>query len=113
MREASYGLGAGTVRTIFKIVLPSAFPGIATASILAIGRIIGESAALIFTMGTSFNFSGSPAGAASSLAVLLYVCAGEGLFMDQAYALAVILLGLTLILNLIVYFIERHVRKKR
>ena len=113
LREASYGLGAGKVRTIFKIVLPSAFPGIATASILAIGRIIGESAALIFTMGTSFNFSGSPAGAASSLAVLLYVCAGEGLFMDQAYALAVILLGLTLILNLIVYFIERHVRKKR
>lgn len=64
-------------------------------------------------MGTSFNFSAAPRARRVRLAVLLYVCAGEGLFMDQAYALAVILLGLTLILNLIVYFIERHVRKKR
>ena len=113
LREASYGLGASKVRTIFKIVLPSAFPGIATASILAIGRIIGESAALIFTMGTAFNFSGNPGSAGSSLAVLLYGCANEGFHMDQAYALAVILLALTLILNLIVYFIQRSVKKKR
>lgn len=113
LREASYGLGASKVRTIVKIVLPSAFPGIATAAILSIGRIIGESAALIFTMGTAFNFSGNPGSASSSLAVLLYMCANEGLFMDQAYALAVILLALTLILNLIVYFIQRHVKKKR
>lgn len=113
LREASYGLGASKVRTIFKIVLPSAFPGIATASILAIGRIIGESAALIFTMGTAFNFSGNPGSAGSSLAVLLYSCANEGFHMDQAYALAVILLALTLILNLIVYFIQRSVKKKR
>lgn len=113
LREASYGLGASKVRTIFKIVLPSAFPGIATAAILSIGRIIGESAALIFTMGTAFNFSGNPGGAGSSLAVLLYSCANEGLHMNEAYALAVILLLLTLILNLIVYFIQRHVKKKR
>ena len=113
LREASYGLGASKVRTIFKIVLPSAFPGIATASILAIGRIIGESAALIFTMGTAFNFSGNPGSAGSSLAVLLYSCANEGFHMDQAYALAVILLALTLVLNLIVYFIQRSVKKKR
>ena len=113
LREASYGLGATKVRTIFKIVLPSAFPGIATAAILAIGRIIGESAALIFTMGTAFNFSGDPGSAASSLSVLLYICAAEGLHMKEAYALAVILLVFTLILNLIVYFIERHVKKKR
>ena len=113
LREASYGLGASKVRTIFKIVLPSAFPGIATASILAIGRIIGESAALIFTMGTAFNFSGNPGSAGSSLAVLLYSCANEGFHMDQAYALAVILLALTLVLNMIVYFIQRSVKKKR
>ena len=113
LREASYGLGASKVRTIVKIVLPSAFPGIATAAILSIGRIIGESAALIFTMGTAFNFSGNPGSAGSSLAVLLYSCANEGFHMDQAYALAVILLALTLILNLIVYFIQRHVKKKR
>ena len=113
LREASYGLGASKVRTIFKIVLPSAFPGIATAAILSIGRIIGESAALIFTMGTALTFSGDPGSTSSSLAVLLYYCANEGLYMDQAYALAVILLVLTVALNLIVYFIQRHVKKKR
>lgn len=113
LREASYGLGAGKVRTIFKIVLPSAFPGIATASILAIGRIIGESAALIFTMGMVFTFSGSPAGTGSSLSVLLYFCANEGHYINQAYATAVILLLLTFLLNLIVYFIQRRVKKKR
>lgn len=113
LREASYGLGAGKVRTIFKIVLPSAFPGIATASILAIGRIIGESAALIFTMGTALTFGGSPAESGSSLSVLLYFCANEGLYLGQAYATAVILLALTFLLNLIVYFIQRQVKKKR
>ena len=113
LREASYGLGASKVRTIFKIVLPSAFPGIATAAILSIGRILGESAALLFTMGTPFNFSGDPARGASSLSVLLYTCGSEAMHMPQAYVLAVILLLLTIVLNLIVYFIERHVKKKR
>ena len=113
LREASYGLGASKVRTIFKIVLPSAFPGIATAAILSIGRIIGESAALIFTMGTPLTFTGNPGNMGSSLSVLLYYCANEGYWMDQAYALAVILLALTLVLNLIVYFIQRSVKKKR
>ena len=113
LREASYGLGASKVRTIFKIVLPSAFPGIATAAILSIGRILGESAALLFTMGTPFNFSGDPARGASSLSVLLYTCGSEAMHMPQAYVLAVILLLLTIVLNLIVYFIERGVKKKR
>ncbi|MGN1077058.1 MAG: phosphate ABC transporter permease PstA [Candidatus Gallimonas sp.] len=113
LREASYGLGASKVRTIFKVVLPSAFPGIATASILAIGRIIGESAALVFTMGTLFTFTGSPLDGGSSLSVLLYTCANEGYFMDQAYCLAVILLAFTLALNLIVYFIQRRVQRKQ
>lgn len=113
LREASYGLGAGKVRTIFRIVLPSAFPGIATASILAIGRIIGESAALIFTMGMVFTFSGNPASTGSTLSVLLYFCANEGHYIDQAYATAVILLLMTFLLNLTVYFIQRRVKNKR
>ena len=112
LREASYGLGASKVRTIFKIVLPSAFPGIATAAILSIGRILGESAALLFTMGTPFNFSGDPARGASSLSVLLYTCGSEAMHMPQAYVLAVILLLLTIVLNLIVYFIERRLKKR-
>ena len=112
-REASYGLGASKVRTIFRIVLPSAFPGIATASILAIGRIIGESAALIFTMGALYTFTGNPLDSSCSLAVLLYSCANEGYHMSEAYALAFILILLTFVLNLIVYFIQRQVKKKR
>ena len=112
-REASYGLGASKVRTIFKVVLPSAFPGIATASILAIGRIIGESAALIFTMGALYTFTGNPLDSSCSLAVLLYSCANEGYHMSEAYALAFILILLTFVLNLIVYFIQRQVKKKR
>lgn len=113
LREASYGLGADKVRTIFKIVLPSAFPGIATAAILAIGRIIGESAALIFTMGTVLTFGGSPLESASSLSVLLYYCANEGLYLGQAYVIALALLVLTFALNMSVYFIQKHVAKKR
>lgn len=113
LREASYGLGASKVRTIFRIVLPSAFPGIATAAILAIGRIIGESAALIFTMGSLFTFTGNPLDSSCSLSVLLYNCASEGLYMDEAYALAFILLVLTFVLNFIVYLIQKRVKKKR
>lgn len=112
LREASYGLGATKVRTIFKIVLPAAFPGIATASILAIGRIIGESAALVFTMGTSLIFTGNPASTGSTLAVLLYYCGNEALYSAEAYMLALILLVVSFALNLIVYFIQRHIRKK-
>lgn len=113
LREASYGLGASKIRTIFKIVLPSAFPGIATACILSIGRIIGESAALIYTMGTTLIFAGDPSAPGCSLSVLLYYCANEGMYKPQAYMLAVILLAVSLALNLIVYFIQRRVRNKR
>lgn len=111
LREASYGLGASKVRTIFKVVLPSAFPGIATAAILSIGRILGESAALVFTMGTTFVFTGNPANTGSSLTVLLYICANEGFHMEEAYMLALTLLVFSLLLNLIVYFIEKRVKK--
>lgn len=112
LREASLGLGASKIRTIFKIVLPSAFPGIATACILSVGRIIGESAALIYTMGTTLVFSGNPAEPGCSLSVLLYYCANEGMYKPQAYMLAVILLVVSFALNLTVYFIQRRVRLK-
>lgn len=111
LREASYGLGANKVRTIFKVVLPSAFPGIATASILSIGRILGESAALVFTMGTTLTFTGNPAERGSSFTVLLYYCANEGLYMGQAYMLALILLIFSILLNLAVYAIQKRVKK--
>lgn len=113
LREASYGLGAGKVRTIFKVVLPSAFPGIATAIVLSIGRIVGESAALIYTAGCITVSSGNPFDMGSTLSVLMYYLANEGLFVDKAYATAVVLLVITFALNLIVYFIEKRVRKRR
>lgn len=113
LREASYGLGASKIRTILKVVLPSAFPGIATATVLAVGRIIGESAALVFTMGSPLTFSGNPTTMGSSLSVLLYYCVAEGFYMNEAYMLAFILLIVSCALNLFVYFIQRSVRKRR
>lgn len=97
-REASFGLGAGKLRTIFKIVLPSAVPGILSGVILAIGRVVGETAALIFTAGTVAKYAGLMS-SGRTLAVHMYVLSGEGLHMDKAYATAVILMVLVLLIN--------------
>ena len=119
LREASYGLGASKIRTIFKVVLPSAFPGIATATVLSIGRIVSESAALIYTAGmmavasSSVSSAIDPTNMGSTLTVFMYSFFAEGLAYEEAYATAFVLLVITLILNLIVYFIQRSVKKKR
>ena len=98
-REGSFGLGAGKLRTVFRIVLPSAIPGILAGVILAIGRIVGETAALIYTAGTVEKVPGSLLGSGRTLAVHMYNLASEGLYMDQAYATAVILLVLVVLIN--------------
>ena len=98
-REGSYGLGAGKLRTVFRIVLPSAIPGILAGIILAIGRIVGETAALIYTAGSVAKVPESLMGSGRTLAVHMYVLSSEGLYMDQAYATAVILLIFVLVLN--------------
>lgn len=98
-REGSFGLGAGKLRTVFRIVLPSAIPGILAGVILAIGRIVGETAALIYTAGTVAKVPGSLLGSERTLAVHMYNLASEGLYMDQAYATAVILLVLVVLIN--------------
>lgn len=98
-REGSFGLGAGKLRTVFRIVLPSAIPGILAGIILAIGRIVGETAALIYTAGTVAKVPGSLLGSGRTLAVHMYNLASEGLYMDQAYATAVILLVLVVLIN--------------
>lgn len=98
-REGSFGLGAGRLRTVFQVVLPSAIPGILSGVILSIGRIVGETAALIFTAGT---IAGIPHGVLSSgrtLAIHLYCLLNEGLYMEEAYATAVVLLVLVVIIN--------------
>ena len=98
-REGAFALGAGKLRTIFKIVLPSAMPGIFSGVILAIGRIIGESAALIFTAGTVAEVAKSVFSSSRTLAVHMYAISGEGLYINQPYATAVVLLILVIGIN--------------
>lgn len=98
-REASFGLGAGKLRTIFRVVLPSAIPGILSGVVLATGRIVGETAALLYTAGSVAKVPSSLLGSGRTLAVHMYVLSNEGLYMDQAYATAVVLLVFTLVLN--------------
>lgn len=98
-REGSYGVGAGKLRTIFKIVLPSAVPGILSGIILAIGRIAGETAALIYTAGTVPDAAEKLTSSARTLSVHLYSLLNEGLYTDEAYATAVVLLLVVIIIN--------------
>lgn len=99
MRQASFGLGAGKLRTIFRIVLPSAIPGILAGIILAIGRIVGETAALMYTLGTATSLPTSLFQSGRTLALHMYVLSSEGMHRDQANATGVILLVVVLIIN--------------
>lgn len=110
-REGSFGLGAGKLRTIFRIILPSAVPGILSGIILAIGRIVGETAALIYTSGTVAEMSTSLMDSARTLSVHLYCLLSEGLFTNQAYATAVILLVLVVGINALSNFIAKKIAK--
>lgn len=111
-REGSFGLGAGKIRTIFKIIVPTAIPGILSGIILAIGRIVGETAALIYTSGTVAETATSLTDSARTLSVHLYCLLSEGLFTNQAYATAVILLLLVVGINALSNFIAKKLAKK-
>ncbi|MCD7740727.1 MAG: phosphate ABC transporter permease PstA [Ruminococcus sp.] len=109
-REGSFGLGAGKLRTVFVVVLPSAISGILSGIILAIGRIVGETAALIFTAGTITKFAGlSDSG--STLAVQMYNLSNEGLHMNEASASAVVLLVTVILLNSLASFVGNRIKK--
>ena len=110
-REGSFGLGAGKLRTVFKIVLPSAVPGILAGVILAIGRIVGETAALIYTAGTVAQIPSDVFGSGRTLAVHMYNLSSEGLYMDQAYATAVVLLVLVVGINTLSGIIAKKLTK--
>lgn len=113
-REGSYGLGAGKLRTIFKIVLPSAMPGILAGIILGIGRIVGESAALLYTAGSMAQV---PSGrdflfdSTRTMAVHMYALTSEGLYVNQAYATAVILFVIVALINWISGWIARKLAR--
>ena len=98
-REGSYALGANKLRTVLVVVLPAAVPGILAGIILSIGRIMGETAALVYTAGTVAQLPEDLFSSGRSLAVHLYVLASEGLFMEQAFATAVVLVIITVIIN--------------
>ena len=110
-REGSFGLGAGKLRTVFRIVLPSAVPGILAGVILAVRRIVGETAALIYTAGTVADIPDGVMGSGRTLAVHMYSMSREGLHMDQAYATAVVLLVLVIGINWLSGFIAKKITK--
>ena len=98
-REGSFGLGAGKLRTIFVVVLPSAVPGILAGVILAMGRMIGETAALIYTSSTVPEVAKNVFSSGRTLAIHMYLLSNEGLHTNQAYATAVVLLVVVIIMN--------------
>ena len=98
-REGSFGLGAGRLRTVFSVVLPSAVPGILAGIILAVGRVVGETAALVFTAGTVAKLPTGLLSSTRTLSVHMYNLSSEGLYVNQTYATAVILLLLVVGIN--------------
>lgn len=98
-REGSFGLGAGKLRTVFRIVLPSAVPGILAGVILATGRIVGETAALMYTSGTFTEVAENPMASGRTLSVHMYSLSREGLHVNEAYATAVVLLLVVIGIN--------------
>ena len=111
-REGSYGLGAGRLRTIFRVVLPSAMPGILSGVILGVGRIVGETAALIYTAGSVTGVPNSLMSSGRTLAVHMYALLSEGLYTDEAYATAVVLLVLVFIINRLSAYVANKIQNR-
>lgn len=110
-REGSFGLGAGRVRTIFRIILPSAIPGILAGVILATGRIVGETAALMYTAGTLTKVAEGLFGSGRTLAFHMYNLASEGFHINEAFATAVVLLVIVMMINRLSGLVARKLTK--
>ncbi|MCL2639123.1 MAG: phosphate ABC transporter permease PstA [Oscillospiraceae bacterium] len=106
-REGSFGLGAGRLRTVFRVILPSATPGIFAGVILAVGRIVGETAALLYTIGSVIKIPESLFSQGRTLALHVFSLANDGLYTNQAYATAVVLLIVVFGINLLAARVER------
>ena len=111
-REGSFRLGAGKLRTVFRIVLPSAVPGILSGVILATGRIVGETAALIYTAGTMAKVPNNLFASARTLSVHMYLLSNEGLHTNEAFATAVVLLVFVMLINMLANFVARRLSAK-
>ena len=112
-REGAFGLGAGKWRVIRTVVLPGCVDGVITGCILSVGRILGESAALLFTAGFAHALNGLFDGLAGALTVALYVYAKEQGEFEVAFAIAAILMILTLLINLAAALVERYFKRKK
>jgi phosphate transport system permease protein len=110
-REGSFGLGAGRLRTVTAVVLPAAAPGVFAGIILSAGRILGESAALIFTAGTVARIPRSLLSSGRTLAVHTYSLSSEGLYIKQAAASAAALLILAALINALSFFLAKKLTK--
>ena len=110
-REGSFGLGAGKLRTVFTLVLPSAMPGILSGIILATGRVVGETAALIYTAGTVAQVPANLFGSGRTLAIHMYVLSSEGLHTGQAFATAVVLLVMVEGINAVAGLVAKKIKK--
>ncbi|MEA4823031.1 MAG: phosphate ABC transporter permease PstA [Clostridiaceae bacterium] len=113
VRDASFALGAGKLRTVFRVALPSASPGILSGVVLATGRVVGETAALIYTAGTVAQIPATVMGSGRTLAIHMYALWKEGLAQDKAYATAVVLLVVSLGLNLLSDVVAKKLEKGR
>jgi phosphate transport system permease protein len=115
-REGAFGLGAGKWRVIYTVVLPNCIDGVVTGCILSVGRILGESAALLYTAGFAHVVNGFFSGLTSpgaTLTVALYVYAKEEGEFGVAFAIATILMILTLLINLLASLVSKHYAKRR
>lgn len=111
LREGSFGLGAGKLRTVFKIVLPSSMHGILSGIILSVGRVVGETAALIYTAGTVAQIPSTVFNSGRTLAIHMYVLSSEGLHTNQAFATAVVLLVMVVGVNLLSGAVAKRIGK--
>lgn len=112
-REGSFGLGAGRLRTVFRIVIPAAIPGILAGVILGIGRIVGETAALLYTAGSTPKVPAGLGDSTRTLSVHMYSLSTNGLYVDQTYATAVVLLVLVVCINALSAFLARRIGRVR
>jgi phosphate transport system permease protein len=113
LREASFGLGAGKLRTIFRVVLPVAMPGILSGVILAIGRVVGETAALMYTLGTATKIPNGFFSSGRTLALHMYLLSTEGMHVNESYATGVILLIIVLMINSLSTYLSNRLMKGR
>ncbi len=111
-REGSFGLGAGRLRTVFRVVLPDAVPGILAGVILGVGRIVGETAALIYTAGTASDTVSGLFDSARTLSVHMYALSQEGLYLNQTYATAVVLLIIVIGINALSAAVAKRVGRR-